>query len=223
MLNMSEPEYKTRTDTLDVSGLEIKLNRITNIDELYSALLKKDSGSIEIKDERIPYWAELWPSAIAMSEFIVENKIVSNKTFVHETGCGLALPGIVCGKLGANVLLTDYLPEALEVAAKNWLLNFTIPAQTQLMDWRKPFATKCDVLLAADVAYEKRMFGVLVKMFSAIIKPGGKIIFSEPNRQITEPFYNMLLINGFKISTTTRLLVTDDFEHKINVSVITKQ
>ena len=219
---MRKVNYKTRIETIPIKGIKVKLHHITNIEELFNEMMKKDSSSIEMKDERIPYWTELWPSAIALSEFIVEHKVVNEKTSVHEIGCGLSLPGIVCGKLGADVLLSDYLPEPLEVAAKNWQLNVASSPKTMLMDWRKPIAEKCDVLLAADVAYEKRMFGTLVKAFSALIKSDGKILFSEPDRELTLPFYDLLKINGFKISTTKKVVRINDFGHSINVSVIRK-
>ena len=219
---MSKAIYKTRIEVIDVAGMQIKLHRVTNIDELYCELLKKDSGSIDIKDERIPYWAELWPSAIAVSRFIAKNKLVNEKSFVHEIGCGLALPAIVCGKLGAQVLISDYVNDPIDVALKNWNLNLNTKPLTQLMDWRMPDALKCDVLIAADVAYEKRMFGVLVKAFKELINPRGKILFSEPNRELTRPFYNLLGVNGFKTITTQQVVRMNEFDHKINVSVIEK-
>ena len=59
-------------------------------------------------DERIPYWAELWPSAIALAEYVseLENSEVS---FIHEIGCGMALPSVLCGKLGHKVMMSDYM------------------------------------------------------------------------------------------------------------------
>ena len=93
---MRKVNYKTRIETIPIKGIKVKLHHITNIEELFNEMMKKDSSSIEMKDERIPYWTELWPSAIALSEFIVEHKVVNEKTSVHEIGCGLSLPGIVC-------------------------------------------------------------------------------------------------------------------------------
>jgi predicted nicotinamide N-methyase len=54
---------------------------VTNFDELYEQLLAKGLQHEEVADERIPYWAELWPSAVGLAMYLTANKkLVSGKS-----------------------------------------------------------------------------------------------------------------------------------------------
>ena len=122
---------------------------------------------------------------------------------VLEIGCGLGLPGIVAGKKVHRVWQTDYLETALEFAAINWGLNYDSMGMTRFLDWREPPPELAsDVILASDVAYEERAFGPLLKAFSVLVKPGGKLLFSEPKRPIAKPFLSQLRELGFEIQQT---------------------
>lgn len=216
--------YKTRLETIAINSWQVKLNRVTNIDELYDHLINQDAQSDAVLDERIPYWAELWASAIAMSEYIAENGLVKQETFVHEIGCGLALPAIVSGMMGGKVLVSDYLEQPLKVASENWLLNCNGTLQSRIIDWR--FLTddipQCELLIAADVAYEKRMFEPLINVFNTLVKRDGVILFSEPKRKHTQPFYEMLKKNNFLVTTFSTDVMMNNFKQGVNVNVIKK-
>ncbi|MDT8324291.1 MAG: hypothetical protein RRA94_09275 [Bacteroidota bacterium] len=59
-------------------------------------------------DERLPYWAELWHSAVALAEHLSEGKLPLAGRRVLEIGCGLALPAIVAAAAGARVTCSDF-------------------------------------------------------------------------------------------------------------------
>jgi predicted nicotinamide N-methyase len=151
-----------------------------------------------VVDERIPYWADLWPSAIALSRYLIREALVAPGMDVLEIGCGLALPGIVAGRLSGRVTLSDYLEEALLLARHNWKQNLEAKAVFRRMDWRNPDpALAADLVLASDVAYELRAFEPLVGAFQALCRPGGSIVVSEPNRAIARSFLDELQLEGF--------------------------
>src|SRR5687767_11511634 len=186
--------------SLDIGGLHLNILQITNSDELYDHLIAKGDDHEDVRDERIPYWADLWPSAIALGEHLVKSKLITPGSEVHEMGCGLGLPGIIAGVLGARVLFTDYLQEALDFAEKNWKLNCSGEAQFQKMDWRGPDQSlKADLLLASDVAYEKKSFEYLPDAFRKLVRPEGKIIVSEPNRLYAQQFFMSLAFQDFYV------------------------
>ena len=149
--------------TVQIGEAAMTYFKVTNIDALYAALSQLDSSDDNVMDERIPYWAELWPSAIALAEYVseLENSEVS---FIHEIGCGMALPSVLCGKLGHKVMMSDYVEAPLQFAEANWHLNNTSQPHTMMLDWRNipDNIEKCDLLLAADVAYESRMFPAVI-------------------------------------------------------------
>ena len=59
----------------------------------------------------MPYWAELWPSGLALADYVATLDLAGRR--VLELGCGLALPSFAAALGGADVLATDWAPEAL--------------------------------------------------------------------------------------------------------------
>lgn len=196
---MNFDNYNTEELQLDISGIPVRLLQITNVDELFEALIAKGEAHEDVQDERIPYWAELWPSAIALSEHLAQRHLIQPGTSVTEIGCGLGLSGIVAGKLGAQVTLTDYLSEALAFAKRNWALNFTTEtASFMQMDWRDPNpALAAEIVLASDVCYERRFLKDLPNAFRTLCKPGGRILVSDPYRSAAAHFFESLETQGF--------------------------
>src|SRR5688572_26276189 len=62
-----------------------------------------------------PYWSQVWPSAIALSEFIVSNQQLVHNKNILELGAGLGLPSLVASKYAASVLCSDKEEEAVEI------------------------------------------------------------------------------------------------------------
>jgi predicted nicotinamide N-methyase len=210
--------YQTRKDQLKISGIEVSILSVTNVDALYENLVSKGEAHEDVKDERIPYWADLWPSAIALCEHLHKTNAITNRLSVHDMGCGLGLPGIFAGMLGANVIFSDYLEEALDFAAQNWKLNLSHPASFVKMDWRKPDPfLKADLLIASDVAYEKRSFDFLPETFRSLVKTGGKSIVSEPNRLYSQDFFESLKFSGFNVEKFNYHVEMKGVTHRINV------
>ncbi|MBL0138174.1 MAG: methyltransferase domain-containing protein [Bacteroidetes bacterium] len=187
---MLPSNYPTQREELLLTGLSFQLDIISDVDFLFNELIRKGEDHPDVQDERIPYWADLWPSAIALSNYLISSSIIQPGQHVLEIGCGLGLPGIVAGKLGAKVTLTDYMPEPLVFAEHNWKLNNPQPASFQILDWRNPdpsFAS--DLVLAADVAYETKAFSDLINAFGVLVKPGGTLLLAEPNRAFAQSFF----------------------------------
>lgn len=211
--------YQTKTVTLDLDGLAVTLTHITNLDELLDALIEKGEDHEDYRDQRIPYWADLWHSAIALGKYLVREKIIQPDLKVTEIGCGLGLPGIVAGMLGANVLMTDYLVEPLVFLKTNWEQNSKAPLQTLQMDWRQPAKEiQTDLLLASDVAYEERFFADLERAFKLMMRPGGRIILTEPSRTMAKEFIGKLGKNpDYKLRLVTDDVLWDGVTRTVNI------
>ena len=220
---MSLKSFPFKVLSLPIGNYKIQIAQIENPEFLFDDFLKKKPEDEDFKDEQIPYWADLWPSAIALSEFLVDNsKLVKDKS-VLEIGCGLGLVGIVAAKLGGLVTLTDYLPAALEFAEYNWKLNFKTKADVQLLDWRKPQnILPVDVLLASDIAYESRSFKPLLKALKVLVKKDGLILIGEPNRKFAKEFFTDLKNEGYFISDEVRTVIKDGLKNKITIYLLRK-
>ena len=69
------------------------------------------------EDEFLPYWAELWPSGLALAEHVAGGGVAGAR--VLELGCGLALPSLAAALGGADVLATDWAADAVALAGGN--------------------------------------------------------------------------------------------------------
>ena len=216
---MTKSEYLKLTveHKQKVGNFNFKVLRIKDIDTLFSLLLNKTHADISFTDERMPYWADLWPSAIALSEYITEHSVLVKNQDVIELGCGLGLPGMVASNLGGKVLMTDYLEEALSFARLNWEQNLSSVFNSELVDWRNiDDKKKYDIVLASDVAYENRSFQPLLIALKSLVKKNGRILLSEPNRKFSSPFIE-LLKTKFEIKKTNRPIQLDSIDYVISI------
>jgi predicted nicotinamide N-methyase len=103
-------------------------------------------------DEFLPYWAELWPAALALAEALPERL---DGVRVVELGCGLGLPSLVAAARGAQVTALDWAEDAVGLLRENAKRN-GLELAAERADWREPLARRFDLALAADVLYERR-------------------------------------------------------------------
>lgn len=150
----------------------------------------------------MPYWAELWPSAIALARHLSSADLSGVRAI--ELGCGVGLPAAVALARGAEVLATDHYVAALDFAAHNARLNTGRELATALLDWRAPAAGRLghfDLVLAADVLYEARNIAVLAALVPALLAPGGEILVADPRRNDAPAFLRRMEDLGYRIST----------------------
>ncbi len=171
-----------------------------DMDELLDALIAKGTDHPDVRDERLPYWADIWPSALALAARVAREGWIRPDQCVLELGCGPGVAGL-CAAEAARVVVSDLQPDALQLATLNWLVNVGRAPETLLLDWRDPQpAWAADVLLASDVAYEARFFMPLIRTFQTMLRPGGYAILGEPGRPVARPFFEQLAAAGFAVT-----------------------
>lgn len=149
------------------------------------------------EDERFPYWAELWPSGVALATFLARRDLSGARAI--ELGCGVGLAGVAAALRGARVLFTDFDPDALAFAAANHALNLGTAGAVRLLDWREPPEDlSAEVILASDVLYERRFLDPFLGALRVLLSPGGVAYVAEPGRRVAEGTVERLEAEGFE-------------------------
>jgi predicted nicotinamide N-methyase len=136
------------------------------------------------RDERLPYWAELWPSARALAEELARRDLAGRS--VVELGSGVGLPAIAAALAGARVLATDWYPEALDFVRAN-AADAGVNVATMVVDWSDPPAALTDdapydLVVGADLLYEERNGRALAALLPRLLPPGGEALIADPRR-----------------------------------------
>ncbi len=107
-----------------------------------------------------------------------------------ELGCGIGLASLSAADAGFEVLATDYYADALEFTAANALANGLENVDTRLVDWRKlpDDLGTFDVVVAADVLYERPMAGLIARTLAATLAPHGLGLVADPIRRTSDSF-----------------------------------
>lgn len=153
------------------------------------------------RNERLPYWADLWPSSIALARRVA-NLDLTGKCVV-ELGCGLGLPSLAALSQGARVLATDHYHETLDFAAYNAHTNlgpdFHGSLETLQLDWRTPERElpRFDLVLAADVLYDKMNVAPLSSLVPKLLERDGQLLLADPRRDYAARFLDEMAQQGF--------------------------
>lgn len=150
------------------------------------------------QDERLPYWAILWPASLALAEFLEKLDFAPSTTFL-ELGAGLALPSLLIAKKGGNAIATDWYVEAMEYAMANAAAN-GCQLDAKILDWRcPPENLQFDHILGADILYEFRNHQPVLEVLETLLKPAGKAFISDPNRHRMPEFVERAEQAGWNI------------------------
>jgi len=183
--------------SLPDSGRELQLVQPVDFD----ALLDVAAGDPE---QNLPYWAEIWPSGIALAdELLARPELVSGRR-VLEIGSGIGVTASVALAIGAELMVADYSPESLLLCRYNALVNSGCEPEVLQINWRDPSRELRDragsgfpVVLAADVLYESRDIEPLLDLVEWLVAPHGLLWLAEPGRNVAARFIEQATDRGW--------------------------
>lgn len=192
---------EVREEEFEMDGLRLTVALPVSSDDLIDV-------SEFNQDERLPYWAELWPSARALASHLMESGPRPSRAL--ELGCGVGLPSLVLRSLGWEVLATDYYEDALRFVVRNAERNGIPAPLCRMVDWREPPRDlgRWPLVVAADVLYEERNIHSFAGVLDATLDEGGRVLLADPGRSYLRPFLNHMQSSGW----TTELLETRAME-----------
>ncbi len=163
-------------EVVPVAGRDLRVMRPRDAE----ALLDEHAFDHE---EYLPYWAELWPSSLALARAIGVRALRGARTL--ELGCGLGLPSIAAALAGGRVLATDWSGAAVDLTARNAGRNGAA-VDVLRCSWSEPGPLvergPWDVVLASDVLYEARNGDALLPLLPRLTGARGEVWLADPGR-----------------------------------------
>jgi len=174
-----QPQWPTHIVRRTFGQFDVNLHLIDDFD----AVLDHCAEIYPNDTDMIPYYADLWPSAEALAKYLTENFTTLSGSSIIELGCGLGLPSIICAKLGADVIATDFHPYNRSGFERNAAENGVSQITYTQMDWEFPtYHKKFDMVIGSDLLYEPKQIATLTNCVKTIIKDDGIFILADPGR-----------------------------------------
>lgn len=181
--------YPSKVDAVALPSGPIDLWRPPKAEELLKEMI---DGPFD-PDEKLPYWADLWPAAVGLAIAVDDGTVpVRPGQAWLELGCGLGLVALAAARRGAQVTATDWIPAALRYVAASAELN-GLSVVTRRVDWRDPPSDLAPTrIVAADVLYEARNGPWLAALLDRWRTPGVEVWISDPGRAHAAAFFDAL-------------------------------
>lgn len=206
--------YKTLNQPRQLGDKLYIMEAIRSLDEAIDQVcevLTDEEQKDPFAEDLCPYFGILWPAAEGLSIYLNEHsELVKDKT-VLELGCGLGYPSLVATHLGGKVLATDFHPDVEEYFLRN-CRHSNLTCDYLRLNWRedKQDIGLFDIVMGSDVLYESKHASEVVKGLIRFLKPGGKILLSDPGRNYLQPFLEAMKNEGF--SEESELISVKDKE-----------
>lgn len=163
---------------------------------------------IDDPEQNLPYWAEIWPSGIALATELLNTPALVQGKPVIELGSGVGITAAAALMAGADINITDYSPYSLLLAEINCLRAGQPAPPSRQINWRNHDAhlfqesgEQWPVVLAADVLYERRDIEPVLDVLDRITAPDGMVLLAEPGRQPAKDAMELATRRGWEIKT----------------------
>ncbi len=215
LLRDLEERFDMVTQSVTAGALHMDILKPRNADALISE-------ADFVLDERLPYWADVWPASLALSARLAAEP--NSRGSAIELGCGIGIVTVAAISAGLDVLATDYYEPALEFTRANVYRNFARSGRTRLVNWRNipEDLGKFDLFLASDVLYEKEYAALFPDLIRKLVAPGGEALIADPGRVGAPEFLRHCEHLGFGMSVETTA-VTGELgkTHQVDIHHIT--
>lgn len=190
--------FAVSTTRVPLGGGAVDLSHPSSFDDLISE-------ADYVRDERLPYWADLWPAARVLAERVRRESGAGCRLL--ELGCGMGLVSTAAALAGFDVTATDYYPDACEFARSNAWQNAHRAIETRHLDWRAlpgDLGT-WDVVVASDVLYETPHAELVAAALARTIARNGRAIVADPGRPALDAFIASCEARGLSVAAPERV------------------
>lgn len=196
-----------------VGGHSFSLVEVGDMDALIDARIATDDVA--------PYGAVLWPTALAVSEYLLARGPDLTGRRVVDVGAGTGLCALVAARLGADVIALDHDPltrELLLASAAACGLRLDVAPFDLGSDQQLPEA---DLFVFADVLYEEALAIDAARRVWEALGRGAEVVVGDPGRVYRTAFIDTLASFGAHATFTPRTVLDDgEIAHTIGVAVL---
>ena len=205
LLERIHRKFQTVTEAISCGAISIGFTRPADPNRVLDDVVAEEDRrekitGIRLDDpQHLPYWAELWDSARGIASVVAGMELEAG-TRVLDLGCGMGLCGATAAAKGGTAMLADLEPPALLFARLN-CLEFRSRARVRRVNWQTDrLAERFDLILGADIVYERKQWEFLNEFWKAHLAEGGAILLGEPGRQSGEMFVPWIQQRGWVLS-----------------------
>lgn len=263
LLRRIETRYRVVTEPVHVGTVTFPFTRIADPDHVLDDVAAEEDRLEKVSGRRthgeylrLPYWAQLWDSALAVAVWLMENIKGANcgrgegakdkhqppprcsqarlhppslvplsprspsplpaftptlrprSPRVLDLGCGMGLSGTAAAALGSRVLFADLETPPLLFARLN-SLPWAGRVRTRQLDWRTDqLGERFDLILGADILYERKQWEHLEPFWRAHLVPGGAVLLGEPGRPTGKAFPEWIESRGWTMQREEQPVAT---------------
>ena len=215
LLRRIHQTYQTQRKILQVNDLTIPFVQILDPDRVLDQVAEQEDRLERLTGRRaegdhlhLPYWAELWDSALGIGQLLVRRRAEFHGRQAMDLGCGMGLAGTVAARIGMRVLFADLEPPALLFAQLNSLPD-AARVRTRRLNWQTDrLDERFDLILGADILYERKQWDFLEPFWRAHLARGGTVLLGEPGRQTGEMFIDWITPRGWSLQQHSETVST---------------
>ena len=190
--------YQCQEYVIEVAGRTLRLLGPDEPDLLLNDPVVKERFD---QDEYLPYWAQPWPSAVMLAEYL-DRDLPPSPSPVLELGAGLGIVTVSLSLGGHRVVATDYDEDALLFVRKNAARNGVWAHDVRCLDWRDPPDESFGAIVGADILYEERNGHPIIDLHVKCLAPGGRAFVCDPNRNTARGFADAVRATGMTVGAT---------------------
>ncbi|MDG2307328.1 MAG: class I SAM-dependent methyltransferase [Candidatus Binatia bacterium] len=179
-------DWPTEVTSYSLGGREVELLTVASLE----SLLDRDQLLCD-DDFEPPYWALVWSGSHLVAQWLLEDARPAGKSLL-DVGCGLGLISLCAAQAGAVVTAVDRDPVALAFVRAS-SERASVPVEVLEGDVACAVAERTfDVVVAAELLYERTAFSALAEALVSALAPGGVLYLGDAFRIDTAAFYEQL-------------------------------
>lgn len=172
-----------------------------------------------VAQPRPNHWARVWPTALAMSRWLLDQPRASLPAEALELGCGMGLVSVTAAHLGLATHGTDREPLAIALALENAERNGVTGLTTSRLEWSDAVTTSTRLLLASDLVYEASSPDALYALAhtAGLLAPGGLLVLAGPTAraELADVLVQRFRDEGYAHTSVTALTSWEGYDDTI--------